>query len=194
MEVRLLGPVEVHADSGLLPVRGPIQRALVAMLAVHANRVVASQELLRGVWGPASRPLAGACSGRSGSCGGCSVPALIGWCTARPGTCCGWSRASWTWRGSRTLADQGRERSPQGMRRRPVGCWAPALALWRGRAIEDVRGAGPGRAGRPAGAAPPGGDRGPVEADLDAAAVTRWWPSWRGWWRRSRCGSGDGGS
>ena len=52
MEVRLLGPVEVHADTGQLPVRGPIQRALVAMLALHANRVVASQELLRSVWGP----------------------------------------------------------------------------------------------------------------------------------------------
>ena len=54
MEVRLLGPVEVHADSGQLPVRGPIQRALVAMLALHANRVVTSQELLHSVWGPAS--------------------------------------------------------------------------------------------------------------------------------------------
>ena len=54
MEFRLLGPVEVHADTGHLPVRGPIQRALVAMLALHANRVVASEELLRSVWGPAS--------------------------------------------------------------------------------------------------------------------------------------------
>jgi hypothetical protein len=45
MEVRLLGPVEVHADGGQLPVRGPIQRALVGMLALHANRVVASQEM-----------------------------------------------------------------------------------------------------------------------------------------------------
>ena len=35
MEVRLLGPVEVHADDGQLPVRGPIQRALVAMLPCH---------------------------------------------------------------------------------------------------------------------------------------------------------------
>ena len=55
MEVRLLGPVEVHADTGQLPVRGPIQRALVAMLALHANRVVASQELLASLWGPGSR-------------------------------------------------------------------------------------------------------------------------------------------
>jgi DNA-binding SARP family transcriptional activator len=54
MEVRLLGPVEVHADGGQLRIRGPIQRALLAMLALHANRVVASQELLRSVWGPAS--------------------------------------------------------------------------------------------------------------------------------------------
>jgi DNA-binding SARP family transcriptional activator len=46
--------VEVHADSGRLPIRGPIQRALVAMLALHANRVVTSQELLHSVWGPAS--------------------------------------------------------------------------------------------------------------------------------------------
>jgi hypothetical protein len=28
MEVRLLGPVEVHADTGQLPIRGPIQRAV----------------------------------------------------------------------------------------------------------------------------------------------------------------------
>lgn len=55
MEVRLLGPVEVHADTGQLPVRGPIQRALVALLALHANRVVTSQELLGSLWGPGSR-------------------------------------------------------------------------------------------------------------------------------------------
>jgi hypothetical protein len=71
MEVRLLGPVEVHADAGQLPIRGPIQRALVAMLAVRANRVVTSQDLMRSGGARRRRLLAAACSGRSGSYGAC---------------------------------------------------------------------------------------------------------------------------
>ena len=41
MEFRLLGPLEVSDDGSLLPLGGAGQRALLALLLLHANEVVA---------------------------------------------------------------------------------------------------------------------------------------------------------
>src|SRR5581483_2454671 len=51
MEFRLLGPLEVRADAGPLPLGGAKQRALLALLLVNANRVVARERLVDGLWG-----------------------------------------------------------------------------------------------------------------------------------------------
>src|SRR4051812_48621613 len=51
MDVRLLGPVEVSMDGRRLPLGAAKQRALLAMLAVHANSTVPADVLMEGLWG-----------------------------------------------------------------------------------------------------------------------------------------------
>src|SRR4051794_35681744 len=51
MEFRILGPLEVCAANGPLPLGGPKQRALLAILLAHANEVVSSDGLIEELWG-----------------------------------------------------------------------------------------------------------------------------------------------
>jgi DNA-binding SARP family transcriptional activator len=53
MEYRLLGPLEVRAGDGPLPLGGTKQRALLALLLLNANRVVSRERLIDEVWGDA---------------------------------------------------------------------------------------------------------------------------------------------
>jgi DNA-binding SARP family transcriptional activator/tetratricopeptide (TPR) repeat protein len=48
---RLLGPVTVYGPGGSIRLGGPKQRAVLAVLLLHANRVVAQRELHALVWG-----------------------------------------------------------------------------------------------------------------------------------------------
>lgn len=50
MEIRLLGPLEVQHDGTILRVGGPRQQAVLATLAMSANRVVSIGHLTRAVW------------------------------------------------------------------------------------------------------------------------------------------------
>jgi len=50
-EYRLLGPLEVRAGDGPLPLGGRKQRALLALLLLNANRVVSRERLVDGLWG-----------------------------------------------------------------------------------------------------------------------------------------------
>jgi len=47
----MLGPLEVRRGSEVLPLGGPRQRALLAMLLIHSGRVVSTDELIDAVWG-----------------------------------------------------------------------------------------------------------------------------------------------
>src|SRR6516165_3578774 len=51
LDCLILGPREVRTDGRLVPVQGFRQRALLAMLLVHANEVVPSGRLLDELWG-----------------------------------------------------------------------------------------------------------------------------------------------
>ena len=51
MEFRLLGPLEVRAGDGPLPLGGAKQRALLALLLLNANRVVSRERLIDELWG-----------------------------------------------------------------------------------------------------------------------------------------------
>ena len=52
MEFRLLGPLEVVDDDGVvLPLGGPRPRALLAQLLLHPNEVVSTDRLIDGTWG-----------------------------------------------------------------------------------------------------------------------------------------------
>ena len=51
MEFRLLGPLEVLERDRVLMVGGGKQRALLAVLLLHANEVVSTDRLLDDLWG-----------------------------------------------------------------------------------------------------------------------------------------------
>src|SRR5262245_50991983 len=51
LELRVLGPMEVLADGVPLTLGGPKERTALALLAADAGRVVATDDLLDGIWG-----------------------------------------------------------------------------------------------------------------------------------------------
>jgi YVTN family beta-propeller protein len=55
MDFRILGPLEVEHEGGELPLGGRQQRALLALLLLHANEVVAVDEIVDALW-PESPP------------------------------------------------------------------------------------------------------------------------------------------
>jgi DNA-binding SARP family transcriptional activator/nucleotide-binding universal stress UspA family protein len=50
MDIGILGPLEVRQGERVLPVKGAKQRALLALLALHANEVVSTDRLLDELW------------------------------------------------------------------------------------------------------------------------------------------------
>src|SRR5207249_11237833 len=59
MEFRLLGPLEVVDRGRPLPLGRGKHRALLALLLLHANEVVATERLIDELWGEAPPPTAG---------------------------------------------------------------------------------------------------------------------------------------
>jgi peptide/nickel transport system substrate-binding protein len=55
-EFRLLGPVEVVHDGRPLPLRGPKQRGLLALLLLGGGKPVSRDRLIEGLWGEAPPP------------------------------------------------------------------------------------------------------------------------------------------
>src|ERR1700745_1667962 len=51
MEFRILGPLEVADGDSLVALGGARQRALLAVLLLHANEVVSSDRLIDELWG-----------------------------------------------------------------------------------------------------------------------------------------------
>jgi YVTN family beta-propeller protein len=56
VEFRILGPVEVCLDGSTLALRGRKQRALLAVLLLHANEVVSRDRLIDALWGERPPP------------------------------------------------------------------------------------------------------------------------------------------
>ena len=57
---RILGPLEVLVGGERLPPLGPKQRPLLALVLLHANRVVASDRLIDELWSDESESAAAA--------------------------------------------------------------------------------------------------------------------------------------
>ena len=51
MEIRILGPLEVVSGDEHLALGGPNQRALLALLVLHANQPVRRDLLIDEIWG-----------------------------------------------------------------------------------------------------------------------------------------------
>jgi hypothetical protein len=100
---RLLGPLEVRAGDGPVPIGGPKQRTLLALLVLQPNRVVTVDRLTDAIWG--SEPPATARNTlqtyvrhlRKALGAGGSSTALLVTCSSRTRTTWIWSasRASW---------------------------------------------------------------------------------------------------
>jgi WD40 repeat protein/DNA-binding SARP family transcriptional activator len=54
MQFRVLGPLEVDAGSGAIPLGGPKQRAVLAHLLLRANQLVPAETLVDEIWGDES--------------------------------------------------------------------------------------------------------------------------------------------
>src|ERR671910_1964529 len=54
MEFRILGPLEVYSEGRPVPIRGPRQRALLAILLLHAGETVSTDRLIDLLWGETS--------------------------------------------------------------------------------------------------------------------------------------------
>ncbi|HLL34122.1 MAG TPA: BTAD domain-containing putative transcriptional regulator [Streptomyces sp.] len=57
MEFKVLGPLEVLSDGRSLPLGGAQQRAVLALLLLHANQVVPTSRLLEALWPEDTRPV-----------------------------------------------------------------------------------------------------------------------------------------
>ena len=58
MEFAILGPLRARRDEHDLPLGGPKQRALLAMLLLCANEVISRERLIEGMWGEEPPPTA----------------------------------------------------------------------------------------------------------------------------------------
>jgi DNA-binding SARP family transcriptional activator len=56
MEFRILGPLEVRADGRAVEISGARRRALLAVLALQANRPVSMERLASALWGEDAPP------------------------------------------------------------------------------------------------------------------------------------------
>jgi YVTN family beta-propeller protein len=143
MEIRLLGEIEVSADGILLPLGGPRQRAVLADLALHAGHAVPAVQLIDDLWGerpPASaRPTLESYVSRLRHVLNAAGTDSVSLETTPAGYMLDavlehidtWQFRDLTASGSRAL-----ERGDAAM---AVTLVTPALALWRGPALADVR-------------------------------------------------------
>src|SRR3954467_6456051 len=58
MQIRFLGPLEASVDERPVALGGAKQRAVLAMLALQANRTVTADRLIEGLWGDEPPPSA----------------------------------------------------------------------------------------------------------------------------------------
>jgi YVTN family beta-propeller protein len=137
MEFRILGPVEVRDDGRLVRLGGGKQRAVLALLLLNANRVVASGRMIELLWG--DRPPATAATalhGHISSLRKALGPDVIA--TRPPGyvleTAIGeldLERFEW-------LQAEGRDALERGDPGRAAERLRAALGLWRGEALSDI--------------------------------------------------------
>jgi YVTN family beta-propeller protein len=137
MDFRILGPVEVRDDGHVVRLGGGKQRAVLALLLLNTNRVVASERMIELLWG--ERPPATAATalhGHISSLRKALGPEVI--VTRPPGyvleTAIGeldLERFEWLWA-------EGREALERGDPARGAERLRAALALWHGEALSDI--------------------------------------------------------
>ena len=138
MEVRLLGPLELADGGRSIAYGGARQRAVLALLVLHANQVVASERVLMELWGEDAPP--GAANALQAAVSRLRRALPQGRLVTRP--------PGYLFRAvpdevdlsrfERLLA-QGRQALADGAAAEAADTLADALALWRGPALADFR-------------------------------------------------------
>src|SRR4051812_47095404 len=137
MEFRILGPLEVVEGGRSLPLGGPLQRAVLAMLLVHANTVVSTDRLIDALWGDrapgsAARTLQVYVSRLRKTLGGDAV--LV---TRPPGYLIEIDPEDLDAHRFVRLLGEARAAADEGAREEAASTLGAALALWRGPALAD---------------------------------------------------------
>ena len=138
MEVRLLGPLELADGGRSIAYGGARQRAVLALLVLHANQVVASERVLMELWGEDAPP--GAANALQAAVSRLRRALPQGRLVTRPP---GYLFRAFPdevdlSRFERLLA-QGRQALADGAAAEAADTLADALALWRGPALADFR-------------------------------------------------------
>ena len=138
MEVRLLGPLELADGGRSIAYGGARQRAVLALLVLHANQVLASERVLMELWGEDAPP--GAANALQAAVSRLRRALPQGRLVTRP--------PGYLFRAvpdevdlsrfERLLA-QGRQALADGAAAEAADTLAEALALWRGPALADFR-------------------------------------------------------
>jgi YVTN family beta-propeller protein len=137
VEFGVLGPVEARRDGRELPLGGRKQRALLALLLLHANEAVSRDRLIDGVWGERPPP---------------TVARTLDAYVSRLRKLLGDGRLSRRPAGYQLqvepgeldvvrfqrLREQGREQLARGEAAQAAATLRSALSLWRGAALADV--------------------------------------------------------
>ncbi|MCX3291660.1 BTAD domain-containing putative transcriptional regulator [Streptomyces sp. NEAU-H22] len=146
MEFKVLGPLDVVSGGRSLPLGGVKQRAVLALLLLHANRVVATSRLLEALWPEDARPVTArkmvqnAVWGlrtllESGDGQGHEVPRLL---TRAPGYVLRVDPEQLDATRFERAVAAGRARLDAGEAAEAAGLLREALAEWRGSALSDL--------------------------------------------------------
>jgi DNA-binding SARP family transcriptional activator len=138
MEVRLLGPLELADGGRSIAYGGARQRAVLALLVLHANQVVASERVLMELWGEEAPP--GAANALQAAVSRLRRALPEGRLVTRP--------PGYLFRAVPDEVDlsrfegllaRGRQALADGAAAEAADSLAEALALWRGPALADFR-------------------------------------------------------
>jgi len=137
LDFRILGPLETEEDGRLLTLGGPKQRALLALLLLHANEVVPRDRLIDELWGErapetAATALQGYVSGLRKTLG----PERIA--TRAPGYLLQVEPDALDLGRFERFMREGRAALAAGDARQASEKFSAALALWRGTPLADV--------------------------------------------------------
>jgi DNA-binding SARP family transcriptional activator/streptogramin lyase len=140
MDYHVLGPLEAVGREGRLPLGGPHQRAILALLLLNAGRVVATGRLMEAVWGErpprtAAKALHNSVSQLRKLLGSEGAAAIL---TRPPGYVLDLRADGLDLERFRALAREGREALAEGRMPRASEQLEAALALWRGPVLSDL--------------------------------------------------------
>ena len=136
MEFRILGPLEVWSEGRQLPLGGLKPRALLAVLLLHANEVVAADRLIDDIWGEDSPKRAAAALRVNVSRLRKTLPADV-LTTGPPGYFIRIEPDELDLHRFERLVDKGGSLLARGLAAEASERLREALALWRGPALAD---------------------------------------------------------